>query len=186
MKLARFALPLTLLLPACGARSGPEVYLAPGVPFLLRPPEDGPELFATQEVLFRMPGDRQETALAALENHAGVLTLVASTPMGQTLLTVRLQGPASTVDARIPIPGDLDPRALAGLVQFSLWPAASLRRGLTDPATEIQEQDATRTLLKKGRIIWTATREGAAPPYREVLLANPALQLSVRIRTLTP
>ena len=179
------ALFLLLFLAGCG-RPGEEVYLAPGVPFRLRPPEDGPDLFVTQEVLFQLPGDRRETALTALENHAGVLTLVASTPMGQTLLTLRLAGPATTIDARIPIPGDLDPRALAGLVQFTLWPMASLRQGLTDPATEIREQDATRTLLKKGRIVWTASREGSAPPFKEVLLENPALHLAVRIRTLAP
>ena len=163
---------------------GPEVYLAPGVPFRLRGAGEGPTLFANQEVVFRLPDGRTETALAALENRDGRLSLVAATPLGQTLLVVTLHGSEVAVDARIPIPGDLDPRTLAALVQVCLWPADSVRRGLLDPGTTLKEDGPTRTLLRKGKAVWIITREGAAPPYLRVTLDNPSMRLKVQIRTL--
>jgi hypothetical protein len=177
----RLLLLLPLLLAGC---RGPDVYLAPGVPFRILAAEEGPELFASQEVLFRLPDGRQETALAALENKGGRLSLVASTPMGQTLLVVTVTGSDAKADARIPIPGDLDPRTLAALVQLCLWPADAVRKGLTNPATSLEEAGATRTLLRKGKPVWIITREGEAPPYRRVVLENPSMRLRVQIRTL--
>ena len=57
------AVVLTTALPlfvGCRAPGGPEVYLAPGIPFRLRPPREGPALFVTQEVVFRLPGGAEE------------------------------------------------------------------------------------------------------------------------------
>ena len=177
----RLLLILPLLLAGC---RGTEVYLAPGVPFRLRAAGDGPSLFANQEVVFRLPDGRTETALATVENRDGHLTLVAATPFGQTLLVVTLNGSEAAADARIPIPGDLDPRTLAALVQLCLWPAESVRSGFQNPGTTLEEAGPTRTLLRKGKAVWIITREGAAPPYRRVTLENPSMRLTVQIRTL--
>jgi len=176
----RFLLLLPLLLAAC---RGPEVYLAPGVPFKLRPAGDAPAFFVNQEVVFRLPDGRMETALAALENKDGQLSIVAGTPLGQTLMVITLKGSEAKADVRIPLPGDLDPRTLAGLVQFCAWPAESVRAGLPE-GCELKEEGPRRILLRKGRPVWTALREGDGPPYREILLENPSLRLSVKIRTL--
>ena len=176
---AILALLLPLLLAGCRR---PGVYLAPGAPFRLCLPEDGPELFVTQEAEFLLPGGRRETALATLENHAGTLRLVASTPLGLTLFVVTVQGAAATVDARVPLPAALDPKLLAALVQFALWPADAVGRSL-GPGTEFLEDGPRRSLLRHGKVLWRVTRDGAAPPFRSLLLENPALGLTVRIRT---
>ena len=134
-------LPLALLLPLALAgcrrpaavRAAPKpavVYVAPGVPFRLCPPESGPDLAVTQEVVFTFPDGRRETTLATLQNRGGVFDLVASTPLGQTLFVIRLQGGQALVDARIKVPGDLDPRVLPALVQVALWPAEAVRAAL--------------------------------------------------------
>ena len=86
---------LSLLLAGCRAPVAqapalPQVYVAPGVPFRMCRPEEGPDLFVTQEVVFRMPGGRQETAMAVIENRGGAMSVVASTPMGQTRFIVQL------------------------------------------------------------------------------------------------
>lgn len=177
----RLLLLAALLLAGC---RGPGVYLAPGVPFRVRAPEEGPAFFANQEVVFELPDGRRETALATVENRGGHLTVVAATPMGQTLLVLTLKGPAVFTDARIPIPADLDPRALAGLVQFCLWPAESVREGLAGSGATLEEEGPVRRLVRKGRPVWVATREGDAPPYRRILLENPSLRLRVQVRTL--
>jgi len=173
--------PLLLLLPflaGCRAPVLPEVYLAPGLRFRLRPAAEGPPMFVTQEVVFRLPGGAEETAIAVLENRASAFSLVASSPLGQTLFVVRLEGARVRVEARVPIPGDLDPRVLPALVQFALWPAEAVRRGLGPDATLV-EDGPRRSLLRKGKPIWTAIREGD-----RLRLENPGMQLTVRIRTL--
>jgi hypothetical protein len=177
------AVVLTTALPlfvGCRAPGGPEVYLAPGIPFRLRPPREGPALFVTQEVVFRLPGGAEETAIAVLENRGGTFSVVASSPMGQTLFVVQVKGPDVTVDTRIPIPGDLDPRVLPGLVQLVLWPAAAVREGL-GPGVELREEGTRRSLVRKGKTVWTADRNGAL-----LVLDNPGLHLRVQIRTLEP
>ena len=178
----RFLLPALLAL-ACQAPQTATVQVAPGVPFRLCRPEAGPEFFANQEVQFRFPGGRQETVMAAIENRGGSLNLVASSPMGQTLFEVRVHGTEVRVDTRIPIPGDLDPRVLPALVEFALWPEEALRPGLGE-GIRLEADGARRALLRKGRPVWTVVREGDAPPFRTLVLENPALGMSVRIRTL--
>ncbi len=174
---------LPLLLAGCRRPAVTQVYVAPGVPFRLCPPEAGPDLSVTQEVVFELPGGRRETVLAAIENRGGRMSLVASTPLGQTLLVIRARDGEMQVDARIPVPGDLDPRVLPALVQFALWPAEALRAGL-GPEARLEQEGPRRTLLRKDKVVWTITREGAAPPYRRLVLENPALGLSVQVRTL--
>jgi hypothetical protein len=187
----RLLLPLLLPLALAGCRRpaaapgapAPVVYVAPGVPFRLCPPEAGPDLSVTQEVVFTFPDGRRETALANLENRGGVFDLVASTPLGQTLFVIRLKGREATVEARIKVPGDMDPRVLPALVEFALWPAEAVRAAL-GPGAGLAEDGPVRTLLRKDKPVWTVTREGQAPPYRRLALDNPAFGLSVRIRTL--
>jgi len=171
-----------LLLAGCRPPAAAPVYLAPGVPVRLCLPQEGPDLFVTQEVVFHLPGGRQETALAAIENKGGTLSLVASTPAGMTLFVVRVRGTSATVDARVSIPGDLDPRALAALVQFALWPADAVERSL-GPGVRFEQDGPRRTLLRNGKVVWTVVRDGGAPPYRSLVLDNPAMGLSVHIRT---
>ena len=178
----RACLLFVLLLAGCRPPVIPDVYVAPGVPFRLCPPGASPDFFVTQEVVFHFPGGREETALAVIENKGGTLSLVASTPMGQTLFIVKVRGGAVSVDTRIPIPGDLDPRVLPALVQFALWPAEAVRASL-GPGIRFEQDGARRTLLRKDKVVWTVTREGQALPFRRLLLENPALGMSVAIRT---
>ena len=179
------ALVLVPLLLGCQRADSPQVYLAPGVPFRLCPPREGPAMFLTQEVVFRLPGGGEETAIAVLENKGGTFSVVASSPMGQTLFIVQVKGADVTVDARIPIPGDLDPRVLPALVQMVLWPVASVRQGL-GPDVELLETGPVRSLVRKGKTVWTATRAGQGELPETVILENPGLHLRVQIRNLEP
>ena len=179
----RGCLLIVLLLAGCRPPVAPDVYVAPGVPFRLCPPRANRDFFVNQEVVFHFPGGRQETAIAVIENKGGTLSLVASTPMGQTLFIVRVKGAEVSVDARIPIPGDLDPRVLPALVEFALWPAEAVRASL-GAGIRFEEDGPRRTLWRKDKVVWTVTREGEAPPFRRLVLENPALGMSVVIRTL--
>jgi len=183
MRPVRPVLLALLLLAGCRPPAQGDIYLAPRVPFRLCAPEAEPDFFANQEVDFLLPGGRREMLLAAVENKGGVLSLVVSTPLGQTLFTVRLQGGAATVDARVPLPGRLDPRLLPALVQFSLWPAEVLRAGLA-PGLRLEQDGARRTLLRKDQVVWTVLREGQGPAYSAITLENPGMGITLRIRAL--
>jgi len=174
-------LPAILLLsalPGCRGPAAGEVVVAPEVTFRLCLPEAGPDFFALQEMAFSFPGGRRETAVAAIENKGGALTVVVSSPLGQTLFTVQVRGRTALVDARVPLPPGLDPQLLPALVQLALWPAEALRAGLA-PGTTLQQDGPRRMLLRKGRAVWTITRDGAG-----LVLESPAQGLTVRVRTL--
>lgn len=162
--------------------SGP-LYLDRGVPFALREPGAGPAFFSTQEVRFFMADGSQETLVTTVENDASRLSIVASTPMGQTLFTVQVQGGQVAVDKRIPLPQVFDPRLLPALIQLANWPLDEVRKGLDAGAT-LEETGGVRTLRRKGRISLTLQREGAAPPYSKVTLELPAASLRAVITTL--
>jgi hypothetical protein len=49
---------------------------------------------------------------------------------------------------------------------------------------ELQAEGPRRALVRAGRPVWTVVRTGEAPPFQTLELDNPALGLSVRIRTL--
>lgn len=172
-----------LLLAGCKPPATGPVHVAPGVTFRLCPPGEAAPFFLTQEVIFTLPGGGEEIAQATLENQDGVFSMVASTPVGQTLFIVQVKGTAVTVDARIPIPGDLDPRVLPALVQFALWPAEAVRAAL-GPGLAFLEEGSRRSLVRSGKTVWVVTRTGDTWPPRALLLENPGLGLSVRVRTL--
>jgi hypothetical protein len=170
---------LTLLVPLLlGCRPPATVQVAPGVSFRFCPPEAAPDFFVNQEVVFTLPGGRRETVLAAIENQGGALRVVASTPLGQTLFTVRVQAGMALVDARVPLPGRLDARALPALVQFALWPEAAVRAALA-AGTRMEQEGDRRTLLRKGQVVWSATRTGDG-----LVLEAPGMGVTLRIRTL--
>jgi len=157
--------------------------LGRGVPFVLRPPGEGPKLFATQEVVFKLPGGREEVLVTSLENDADHMSIVASSPMGQTLFTLQFRQNTFTLDARVPLPKEFDPRLLAALIQFANWPLDDVRKGLKADAY-LQEEDQLRTLRRKGRTVLTLRREGAAAPYRRITLEIPSASILAVITTL--
>jgi hypothetical protein len=153
--------------------------LGRGVPFVLRAPADGPRIFTTQEVLFRLPNGSEERLLATLENDGERMNIVCSSPLGMTLFTITLRQGTVTVDARVPLPKALDPRLLPALIQFAEWPLEDLRRGLA-PDASLEEKDGVRTLSRKGKLLLSLRREGA----RRITLEIPAANVSAVITTL--
>ncbi len=184
MRIFRF-LPLLGLLLLGGCRnpaSGP-LLLGRGVPFVLRAPAEGPRRFTTQEVRFRMPDGTEELLVTSVENDGERMSIVASTPMGQTLFTVLLRQGVVTLDARVPLPKAFDPRLLPALIQFSDWPLEELRKGLR-PDASLEDEGDVRILRRKGKTVLTLRREGTAPPYRRTTLQIPSASVSAVITSL--
>lgn len=172
-----------LLLGGCRTPSSGPIWLGRGVPFVLRPPSEGPKLFTTQEVIFQLPEGREERLLTYMENDSDRLSIVASSPMGQTLFTLQLRQGIVTLDARVPLPKGFDPRLLLALIQIANWPLDDVRKGLKADAL-IQDEGQVRTLRLKGRTLLTLRREGTAPPFREIWMEIPPASIRAVITTL--
>jgi hypothetical protein len=169
---------LLLLLLLAGCRGPDTIDVAPGAALRLCPPEAAPDFFLNQEVVITLPDGSRETLMAAMENRRGVLGLVAATPLGQTLFSIRVRDGKALVDVRAPLPGRFDPRMLPALVQFALWPEAAVRAGL-GPGLRLEQYGARRELLLRDQLVWSATRTGEA-----LVMEAPGLGLRLRIRTL--
>jgi hypothetical protein len=181
MKAAWLLLPLALV--ACRPPQSGPVHLDRRASLRLRAPKAGPRLFATQQVVFRMPDGQEETLLTTVENDGARLGIVASTPLGQTLFVIQVEEGGTRVDARVPLPRFLDPRLLPALVQLANWPLEDLRAGLGS-GMELRDEGPVRKLLGKGRLVLSLTREGDRPPFRSVLMELPVQGIQARITTL--
>lgn len=172
-----------LLLLGCRPPASAPLYLGRGVPFELRAPAEGPKFFSTQEVRFQMPDGSEELLVTSVENDAERMSIVASTPMGQTLFTIQLQGGAVIVDKRIPLPQRFDPRLLPALIQLGTWPLENLRKSLA-PGTTLEETGEVRELRRKGRTVLTLHREGQPPLFKKITLDIPTASIRAIITTL--
>ncbi len=153
------------------------------LPYTLQPAATGPAYFANQEVVFMRPGAQPERLLTTVENDGRRLSIVASSPMGQTLFVLKVEAGPAVLDARVPLPDAFDPNLLPALIQLSDWPLDEARKGLA-PGMELREAGTLRTLLRKGRPLLTLDRQGSAPPFRAIVLRVPPLDLEATITTL--
>jgi len=183
MKVLWLALPIALVLTGCRNPASGPLLLGRGVPFVLRAPAEGPKFFSTQEVRFQMPDGSEELLVTSVENDAEHMSIVASTPMGQTLFTIQLKQGTALIDQRIPLPKRFDPRLLPALVQLANWPLEDLRKGL-EVSTTLEEIGEVRELRRKGRIVLTLRREGQPPCFKKVTMDIPAVSLRATITTL--
>jgi hypothetical protein len=175
------ALLLMLLAGACRPPQQGPVRLARGVAFTLRSPETGPRFFASQEVVIHQPDGGVQTLLTTVENDGRRLSIVAATPLGMTLFSCQIQGGATGVDVRVPLPSRFDPRLLPALIQLAQWPLEDLRQGL-GPGLELSDAGAVRTLRRQGQVILSITRQ--APDARTLQVLIPAAGITMDIRTL--
>jgi hypothetical protein len=134
-------------------------------------------------VVFRLPGGRSERFLTTVENDGRRLSVVASSPMGQTLFILRTDGGPVELDARVPLPAEFDPVLLPTLIQLTDWPLEEARRGLPRGA-ELREEGPRRTLYRNAKPLLVIDREGDAPPYRHVSIRIPPVGLEAEITTL--
>lgn len=176
-------IPLLLLPGGCQPSHNGPIRLARGAFFSLRDPAAGPDFFSCQEVRFTLPDGQEETLITAVENDRHRMSVVASTPLGQTLFTVQITSEATRVDPRLPLPPWLDLRLVPAFVQLANWPLDDLRSGL-GPGLELFEEGPVRTLRHRGRILLRLAREGSAAPFETVILELPAQKVHAQITTL--
>jgi len=177
MKFAR-ALALPIALAAC-AGTGDRCAALPQGQYCLQPSADVAPFEATQIVRLRI-GERRETLVAALEVDADGLRMAGLTPLGQKLLQLDYDNRAASVQS--PAGARIDAVQLAALLQLALWPAASVRAGLS-PALALEDDGGARRIVGGGAPVVSIRREGDAPPYRSVQLSVPGADLEMTVET---
>lgn len=124
---------------------------------------------------------KRETLIAQVDNDASGMTFVGMTPFGQTLLQVdfdnREARAVRTPDARIP------PALVIALLQISLWPQASVQRGLGDEIQVVDEGNVRR-LVRDGQTLLQVEHDASPAPYQNLQINLDSLSFQLNIQTL--
>lgn len=174
------AVGLAATLAACSASPGNCPRLPEGH-YCLQPTTDVPALTLTQSVTVARNG-AEDRWLASIEADASSLRYAVLTPFGQTLLSgsydnrnARLTGPAAD--------RGLDPALPIAFVQLALWPATTVRAGLSEGMT-MEETPELRRLSHAGKTIFEIAYSGVRPYYRSITLRLPEWDTEIRAETL--
>lgn len=138
----------------------------------------GPTFFANQLVVVTLPDGSEQSLLCTVESNPDKLTVVASTPLGQTIFTATLRKGITSVEAHLPLPAKADPRMLLAAIQLAEWPLEDVRKGLQGKL-ELKEEGPLRILLKGGRPFLLVRRERV--PKDAVSLEIPEHRVKVMI-----
>ncbi|MDP2834460.1 MAG: DUF3261 domain-containing protein [Pseudomonadota bacterium] len=176
---------LTLIVTAAlaGCAGNPRCPDIPGGPrYCLQATSAVTPYVALQDIRIQR-GDLDERLIAQLEVDAAGMHLAGLTPMGQRVLEAHFDNREATADS---LAGDrFDARALLSLVQIAVWPAASVRAGLSSGLGEdweLLETPALRRLLRDGAAILEVAREGEPPRYRRLDIRLPGAGLSLTVQ----
>ena len=126
-------------------------------------------------------GDQHHTLLTRLGNDDTGLHFAALTPLGQTVFSVSWENGALRATLPDALTGRIDPALFPALVQIALWPAESVRRGLSDGLELDERQDGRR--IRRGeqeQTVLNIAWEGELP-YRRLRIEIPgALVIDAR------
>jgi hypothetical protein len=164
-----------------GCASDPRCPDLPGGPrYCLQTTGDVTPFSALQDIRIRR-GDLDERLIAQLEVDAAGMHLAGLTPMGQRILEAHFDNREATAGS---LAGKrFDARALLSMVQLAVWPAESVRAGLSE-GWELDETPALRRFLREGISMLEVERSGEAPRYRRLDIRVPDAGLTLTIKAI--
>lgn len=134
-------------------------------------------VFATLQQSTMSAGGQRHTLLTRIESDTRGLRFAGMTPLGQTLFFISWENAELRSELPPAFASRLDPAILPALIQIAMWPAATVRAGLS-PELELIEEAGRRRVRRTspGRdeedvldISW----EGKLP-YRQLRIVSPA------------
>ncbi len=165
---------LGLLLSACQSLQPGCARLPGGGAYCLQS-GDGPVFSSLQQSVLSW-GTQRQTLLTRIESDGQGLRFAAMTPLGQTLFFVSWENAILHADMPPAMALRLDPATMPALVQIAMWPAATVRSGLS-AELELIEENGRRRLRRKdadnGEDILDISWEGNLP-YRQLHIVSPA------------
>ncbi|MGE5386614.1 MAG: DUF3261 domain-containing protein [Betaproteobacteria bacterium] len=169
-----FLLGLGLILAACQPPQPGCARLPGGGAYCL---QNGPgPVFSSLQRSVLSAGGQRQTLLTRIESDGSGLRFAAMTPLGQTLFFVSWENSVLHADMPPVMASRLDPATMPALVQIAMWPAATVRAGLS-AELELIEENGRRRLRRKdadnGEDILDISWEGSLP-YRQLRIVSPA------------
>jgi hypothetical protein len=137
--------------------------------------------FDAQQIVEVSVRGHKETIVLEMESDPKGLRLVGLTPFGHKIIQIGYDNRATTVQT---LPNtQLDPVLLVALLQITLWPADSVRKGLS-PQFSLEEHGNIRRILYGKEAMLTINRIGTKLPYSKMHLVIPSAEIEIDIRSL--
>ena len=167
---------IALLLSAC-AGVDPRCPAMPEGRYCLQPGNAATNFQVQQNVHLRY-GARDERMIALVEADERALNFAGFSPFGQKILQLQCSGSGATSTLS---PHDrLDPAQLCALLQWTLWPAESVRAGLQAPL-RLEENVQSRRIYANDTLIFSARYAEGNAPFDRMTLQLPTLDLRLDI-----
>lgn len=173
---------IVLLLAACQAERPGCAGLPGGGAYCLQSAA-APAFSTLQQSVLTVRGERV-TMLARIESDPRGLRFAGMTPLGQTLMSVSWENGALRADLPPALAARFDPALLPALVQIAMWPAASVRAGLSPELELIEEEPNRRKLRRKSaggeEDVLDISWEGTLPYQRLRIVAPMGVRIDVK------
>lgn len=124
---------------------------------------------------------RHETMISNIAVNGEGMQIIILTPFGQKLAHVSY----NNVEAKAVVSPDsrLDPTLMIAMIQLALWPADSVRKGLSTPMI-LEESDGHRHYLANDNLVLDVSYANAMVPANKFNFSFPAVGLILDIETL--
>lgn len=126
--------------------------------------------------------DKRNTMISNLAVHREGLDFVGLTPMGQTVIHISYDNHAASIHSSFGQP--IDPALFVAMLQLSLWPADSIRKGL-DPHLNLRETADGRQINAGNNPILLIRYTDPTVPHANLHIEMPDLALALEIESLT-
>lgn len=124
---------------------------------------------------------RHETMITEIEVNPNTFNFVGLTPFGQKLVHISYDN-QSVITKTVP-DKRLDPTIMLALIQLSLWPAESVRMGLSKPLI-LEETDNQRSIIADKQVIMQMHYTDNAVPHQALKVTLPTMEMTLEIVSL--
>ena len=124
---------------------------------------------------------RHETMITEIEVNANEFNFVGLTPFGQKLVHISYDN-QSVITRTIP-DKRLDPTIMLALIQLSLWPAESVRMGLSKSLV-LEETDSQRSIIAGKQVIMQMHYTDNTMPHQALEVALPTMEMILEVVSL--
>jgi hypothetical protein len=137
---------------------------------------------AAQSIGVSTPQARQDLLVMLEIDRQGLRAAVLS-PLGQKLMELHYDNHNVVAASLTGQTERFSPELAVALIQLALWPASSVRQGLS-PSITLDEQDGRRRVETVGGTLLIVRYDGKTPPYRSLEIDWRPAEMMIQVRTL--
>ena len=137
--------------------------------------------FTIRQIIKASINSNHETAVTDIEVNAQGMSLIVLTPFGQKIMHINYDNKEANAIASTS--SRIAPSMLIAIVQLALWPAASVRDGLSDSLL-LEENISHRRYLAKNKLVLDIQYANSELPYNKLHISIPTINLELDIEAL--